>query len=899
VTEKRAIEINGPIVLDVQLSIGTEAQVINVEDEANRVSTDAASNGSALILRERELATLSDDPDELAAQLQAMAGPGAGPNGGQIYIDGFTGGMLPSKLSIREVRINANPFAPEYERPGFGRIEILTRPGMDKLHGMVFAQYSKEALNARSPLLTSAQRPPYKLYFEAGSISGPIKKQKASFGFDFHERKTTEDAFILATTLDDNLRPLAVNQAILTPQHLTQLSPRLDVAINANNNLTIRNQYNRIANENQGVGSFNLASRAYNARSLENALQITETSVMSPRLLNEARFQFMRASSHTAGDNTAPSLTVQGAFSGGSAEVGNSGTTANRWEFSNTTSFTRNTHGFKWGGRVRQVGLDSTSVSNFGGSFTFLGGSGPELDAANRPIPGTSIQLTALERYRRTLLFQRAGMTGEQIRILGGGASQFSLSAGIPSTSVSQFDAGLFVNDDWRARPNLTLSSGVRYEVQTNISDHAAFAPRIGIAWGVDGKPNRPARTILRAGAGLFFDRISENVTLAALRFNGVTQQSYFLIDPEFFPAIPPVDVLAASGQPQTLQLVDSAIRAPRLWQASIGVERQVTKSFRLSANYVEGRGVHLQRSRDINAPIDGQFPFGDAQLRNLTETTGFSRTHMLQVTPSLTYKKLMAFGFYALSYGMTDAEGQAADPYHLRSEWGPSSFSDVQHRLVMGGSLPLPRQFSVSPFVIVASGTPYNITTGRDSNGDSIAAERPALIAGVGQAQCSGPDFRYAAGFGCFNLNPAPGTVIGRNSARGPGSINLNVRLARTWTLKGKRESGPNAALSGAAAAIHGPGGGGPPPGAMMAPPPAVMGAMMHGPSTGARNYSLTLTVSANNLLNHSNYAAPSGDLSSPYFGVSRSLAGGFTTMGGASPAFNRKLDAQLRLTF
>jgi len=117
VTERSAVEIARPVVLDVQLTLGTEAQVVNVEGEANRVSADAANNGSALVLRERQLAALSDDPDELAAQLQAMAGPGAGPNGGQIYIDGFTGGMLPSKGSIREVRINANPFRPSMSGP--------------------------------------------------------------------------------------------------------------------------------------------------------------------------------------------------------------------------------------------------------------------------------------------------------------------------------------------------------------------------------------------------------------------------------------------------------------------------------------------------------------------------------------------------------------------------------------------------------------------------------------------------------------------------------------------------------------------------------------------------------------------------------------------------------------
>ena len=175
---------------------------------------------------------------------------------------------------------------------------------------------------------------------------------------------------------------------------------------------------------------------------------------------------------------------MQGAFNGGGAQIGNSGTLSDRLELSNNSTYTRKTHTIKWGGRLRQVFLDSTSVSNFGGTYSFLGGSGPVLDANNQPLAGTSMQLTALERYRRTLIFQKAGMSDAQIRLLGGGASQFSLSAGTPLTSVSQFDAGLYLNDDWRARPNLTFSYGLRYETQNNISDHGDFSPRVGAGVG-------------------------------------------------------------------------------------------------------------------------------------------------------------------------------------------------------------------------------------------------------------------------------------------------------------------------------------------------------------------------------------------------------------------------------
>ena len=899
VTQRQNFDVGAATALDVQLTIEAEAQVLNVEEEANRVSADPASNGDALVLKEKELAALSDDPDELSQQLQAMAGPGAGPNGGTIYIDGFTGGNLPSKASIREVRINSNPYAPEYDRPGFGRIEIFTKPGTDTIHGQGFIQYNKEALNSRSPLLTESQRPPYKQNFFGLNLTGPIKKQKASFGFDVMRRSTTENAFILATDLDSNLNPQTINQAILTPQTFTMLSPRLDYALSTNNSLTIRYQDTRSSFDQQGIGSFNLASRAYNSTNAEHTVQVTETAILGPTLIGETRFQYMRTASTMNGGSNLPAIVVQGAFSGGGAQVGDSGNTSNHLEMSNTWTYTHKTHTIKWGARGRQNYDDSTSMSNFGGTYTFLGGTGPELDANNQAIAGTSIGLGALEVYRRTLLFQQEGLSDAQIRLLGGGAYQFSIGGGTPTTAVRQFDLGLFVNDDWRARPNLTFSYGLRYEAQTNYGDRTDFSPRVGLAWGLDAKGGKAAKTVLRAGFGVFYDRLSDSLLQQALRFNGVTQQSYVVFNPSFFPAIPSLATLAASAQPQQLQIVDGSMRAPRNYQASIGVDRQINSAVRLNVNYINGRGVHLLRTRDINAPIGGAYPFGDSQLRMLTETTGFSRTSLFTVSPNVNYKKLFLFGFYALSYGQSDAEGQPANPYNLRAEWGPSSFADVRHRAVVGTNLPLPLRFSVSPFIMMSSGTPYNIITGRDSIGDGIIAQRPALLAGVGASACNGANLVYEAAFGCFNVNPAAGTpTIERNFARGPATATVALRLSRSWALGGKRESSQNnnpmmggGPPPGGGGGGRGPGGGG---GMMMGgPPPGMMG----GASSG-RKYTLTFSVNAMNVLNHANYAPPSGDLSSPYFGEYRSLAGGFGPMGGAS-TYNRKIDLQLRLAF
>jgi hypothetical protein len=231
-------------------------------------------------------------------------------------------------------------------------------------------------------------------------------------------------------------------------------------------------------------------------------------------------------------------------------------------------------------------------------------------------------------------------------------------------------------------------------------------------------------------------------------------------------------------------------------------------------------------------------------------------------------------FGFYALSYGEDDNEGLPADPYNLRAEWGPSTYGDVRHRVALGADVPLPGRWSVSPFVVANSGTPYNITTGLDPELTGFPEERPALVAGA----CQGSGAMYAAGFGCFELNPPPGAAtIGRNFARGPANVNIALRVAHTWEFGNEGRSG----MSDTGGAHAGP--------------PAGMFA------TGAsRRYQLTLSASTLNALNRANYSPPDGDLSSPYFGQYRSLGGLIVMMHGGIPAsYNRKVDVQLQLTF
>lgn len=882
VAARQGVEINRPQTLDMQLAIEANAQVVDVQAEANQISIDPAQNGDALVLGETQLDALSDDPDLLQQQLLALAGPGSGPNGGQITVDGFSGAQLPPKTSIQEIRINSNPYSPENEYSFGSGIQIITKPGTSTLHGSFSGRYNKEALNSRSPLLTAPKRPQYKQEAYGGNVSGSLIKNKLSWGLNFNRNAVTENAFVYATTLDDNLNPVPVNQGVLTPRGNWNWSPRFDIAINAKHTMTISyfNGHNHASN--LGVGDFGLASRGYDNHGTNNQLQVSETAVLTPHLVSDTRFQWYRSLSENAGDNSKPSIVVSGAFSGGGAQVGNSGSITNNYELNSSTSYGYKLHTLRWGGRLRAAYMSNTSVNNFGGTYTFQGGVGPVLDSANQPIAGTSLDLTALEVYRRTLLFQRQGLNDAAIRSLGGGAFQFSLSAGQPTLLIHQLDGSFFFVDDWRARPNITLSYGLRYELQTNESDHANWAPRAAIAWNVGAKPNKPSKTVLRAGGGAFYSRVGIYTFQNALRFNGVNQQSFVVSNPSFFPSIPSIATLEASRLPQQVQLVDSNLKASQTWQGSVGMDRQISKSVRMSINYVESRGIHLQRTRDINAPINGLFPFGDSQIRILTESTGFSRNHQLNITPSINYKKMFLAGYYTLSYGRSDAEGQPADPYNLRAEWGPSTWGDTRHRVVLVTSIPLPWKFSLTPQFSAQSGSPYTITAGRDLNGDTIIAERPSLLPDISAVNCAGGTLIYKPGFGCFNLNPAPGMALGRNSARGPASANIvYAQLTRSWVLGAKKKE---AASGSATTTVSGPGGT-----SITVPSSLVNG----GPGTGAkRTYNLNLSIAAQNPLNHTTYSAPSGDLSSPYFGVYRNISSGGST-------FNRQVSMQLRLSF
>ena len=334
------------------MNVESQKQELNVTESAvNQVNTEPANNASALVLRQEDLDALPDDPDDLQADLQALAGPSAGPGGSQIFVDGFTGGRLPPKESIREIRINSNPFSAEYDKLGYGRIEIFTKPGSDKFHGQGYYGTSDGIWNSRNPFLS--ENPPFRTQLFGGNVSGPLGS-KASFFLDVDRRAIDDNGIINAQVLNPTTLATSLDQSYYpTPQRRTTVSPRVDYRLGANHTLSLRYAY--LDNDRlSGVGSFNLPGSGYQQDSTEQLVQVAETSVLSPSVLNETHFQYARDKVSVTSQSTLPQLNVANSFISGGSGYGASGfqaayDTQNQYELQNYTSLTHGTHTLKFG----------------------------------------------------------------------------------------------------------------------------------------------------------------------------------------------------------------------------------------------------------------------------------------------------------------------------------------------------------------------------------------------------------------------------------------------------------------------------------------------------------------------------------------------------------------------
>ncbi len=839
---------NTAVRLPVRLAVAGRAEEISVDPNGN--STDPADNGSALVFEGDRLNLLSDDNATLQQQLSALAGSGLGGSGPQFYINGFSGGKLPPKSSIRSIRINANPFTASYDSLGSGRVEIQTEPGTDKLHGALNFSGTDQPFNAGNPYTTL--QPPYHQFQTDGNLNGPIGRKTSFFASEYLQLLANN---AVVNAVDPANTGVTLSQALPAPQRTDTYSLRIDRQFSPNNFAYLRNEWSRTHIINSGIAPLVLPDAAFSSDILTNTLQGSDTEVIGPHAVDETRFQYIRTRNRQDPNSTAPSLVVEGSFQAGGNPAQALRDNQDRYELQNLFEFDHGKHSLRAGFRFRELRDANVSTANFNGQYTFA--SLADYNAAQAALQAT----------------QAAPSNGMGVP----GASQFNITAGQPNARLFSDDIGLYAEDVWKLTKNVTFDYGLRFESESAIPDHVDPAPRLGIAWAVHrGQAANPFVT-LRGGYGIFYDRFPAANLLQAIRQNGTSEIGYFVQDPSFYPKIPPTAALTATEP--TIYRVDPHLRSSYQQVGELSVDRAIGNRGTTSTGLYVKHGSHNFLSQNVNAPLPGTYntamagsgvrPLGTAQNiyqfnsdSNSNEQIFFNTTN-LQLT-----KKVYFFSFYAIDHERNESAGSTAFPsnqYNVAADYARASGNHLQ-TIFAGLIWSLPHGFQLQPFFSAHSGAPFDITTGTDLNGDTLYNDRPAFATDMTRGSV------VRTPFGNFDTAPLPNQrIIPRNYGHAPGFAWLDIQAGKDFHI------GPRSHTDTAAAAT------------------TTGGKPASASKKAERPWDLKFQVEAQNVLNRNNPGLPIGVLSSPYFGHSLSLANDFSPL----TASNRTILLQSFFTF
>ena len=753
---------------DVKLAMAKLAETVQVGRDPRERASDPRGDAFATVLSQAQIDELPDDPDEMEQALRDMAGPGA-----VLRVNGFRGGRLPPKGQIQQIRFRRNMFAADTHEPGFVSIDITTKPGIDNWRGSTSLGFRDAALSSRNvfaPVKGDEQHQRYGF-----SLNGPLWKQHTSLalsadGIDAFDTRTIVAALPSGYFADSIRKPNSSLNVTARFEHMLTTSQMLRAEVQRNHTKT----------DNLGAGDFDLIERGYRQSRTDNVLRASNAGAIGKALYNELRVQWRADEIAFTPVSTAPAVLVLNAFDAGGAQLAGS-RGSNTVSITNDLDIATGRHAIRTGVQLDAGRYRTSELRNTAGTFTFA-----SLDAYAAGRPTT-----------------------------------FTRNIGNPDVEISQAQLGLYVQDDIRVRKDLTVSAGLRQEYQSHIGGFN-LAPRGGIAWS----PFKSGKTTIRGGGGVFFDWLDAQAYEQGVQLDGTHQQIDTIVQPGYpDPTLGGRALMLPAGR---VQFAPNLVQ-PRLTEAIAAIEQTLPGEVRLNTMYIRRRGSNQLRGVNINAPLaSGLRP--DPASGTVTEMQSIASTQFDAISVNLNYARPQQHLFLAANYMFGKSIDEAdspfslpADNYNLAAERGPSlGFS--RHRFMSLANLPLRKRFRLGTSLRVQSGTPYNITTGRDDNGDTVSNDRPAGVTrntGVSRAQVDlGLRLSWGIAFGGAAPPPA-----------GP-----QVRVVR----------GDNAdPLSG-----------------------------MGGMDGAGKRYALELYAQAYNALNHFNALNFSGVLTSPFFGQPTSAA-------------------------
>lgn len=691
---------------------------VNAEEQQLQVNTDTSNNQSATDVDRDALDRLPVfDGDYITTLSRFLNGDATGTSGVTLVVNGAeANGPGVSASGVQSVKINQNPYTALYASPGRARIEITTKGGTPQFHGSVNVLGRNSIFDARNAY-ASTKPPESRLYFE-GALTGPLAiGKKMTFLLTGNHDNNRQQAIVLAATPIGNVQTNVAN-----PTTHDFYSARAFRELREADQIWIGYSYERRVVQNASIGGTVLPEAGTNTHMFEHEVNLGYTRVISPHLINQLRFLVGKNESRIDSITNQPGIVVSGAFTGGGAQA-DFKRTENHADGADIVTYTRNKQEIKFG-------IDMPDISRRG-----------FVDKTN-----------ALGTYTFSSLANYAAGT----------PSLYVTQRGQPHVAFWETIFGGIFEDTIRLRPNLSVAAGFRYYFQ-NYFHNVPFdiAPRLSFAYA----PSAKGRTVIRGGAGIFYDRTGPAPISDLKRFNGITLRKYIVSQPTY-----PFPSSGVTSLSTSVVQLDPRIRIPYTLQFSLGMEEQITKRSTLSITYLGSRGMNLFRSIDANAPVPGTTVRPNPTLGQvrLIQPEGYAESNSLEISfrgrPTSYFAGQVQ---YLLSKSYNNTQGITYFPgssYAPLNDWSRSD-NDRRNKFDLLGTFHAKEYFSLGTALSLYSGLPVNILTGSDNNGDGVTNDRPASVP--------------------------------RNALHGPAYVGLDLNLEHDFHLTKDRKNGQTMTVS------------------------------------------------------------------------------------------------------